>query len=193
MNLLLTGFEPFGGDRQNASWLAVSALPDRIGPWTVHKLLVPTVFGLAAEKAVAVAADLRADAVLCVGQAAGRRAVTPEMVAVNLRYASIPDNAGRQPQDEPVIPGAPAAYFSTLPVRAMAAAIQLSGVPAAVSYSAGTFVCNDLMYSLLHHFSGTETRAGFLHVPYANGQGEPALPLESLSQAVAAAVMALEH
>ena len=131
------------------------------------------------------------DAVLCVGQAGGRRAVTPEKVAINLRYASIPDNAGHQPQDESVVPGGPTAYFSTLPVRAQAAAIQQAGLPGAVSYSAGSYVCNDLMYSLLHHFAGTNTRAGFLHVPYMEGQGEPFLPLSDIVRALRAAIEAI--
>ena len=153
--LLITGFEPFGGETINPAWEAVKALPEQIGGWQLRKLQIPTVFGLAAARTLACAAECRPDAVLCIGQAGTRSAVTPEYVGINLRHARIADNLGNQPQDEPVVPGGPTAYFATVPVRAMTAAIEAQGIPAAVSYTAGTYVCNDLLYTLLHHYAGT--------------------------------------
>ncbi|MBQ7455446.1 MAG: pyroglutamyl-peptidase I [Clostridia bacterium] len=191
--LLVTGFEPFGGAEINPSWEAVKALPDQVGGWKLVKLRLPVIFGEAARQAISTAESLRADAVLAVGMAGGRAAVTPEKVAVNLRHAAIPDNAGNCPQDAPIVPGAPDAYFATLPVREMAKAIENAGLPAAVSYSAGAFVCNDVMYSLLHHFAGTGVRAGFLHVPYSTGMGSPSLPMEDIARALEAGIKAMNN
>ena len=191
MKLLVTGFDPFGGASVNPAWEAAQALPDILGPWQICRLRVPTVFGLAAETVIAAAEREKVDAILCVGQAGGRSSVTSEMVGVNLRFAAFPDNAGNLPQDEPVIPGGPAAYFSTLPARKMAEAIREAGLPGAVSYSAGAFVCNDLLYSLLHHFNGSPVRAGFIHVPYLPEQGAPSLPLNQTVRALIAAVSSI--
>ena len=192
-HLLLTGFEPFGGDHVNPSREAVSALPDTLGSVAIHKLLLPVTFGGAAQAVLAEAERLRPDAVLSVGLAGGRSAVTPEYVAVNLRHARIADNAGARPQDQPVVPGGPAAYFATFPVRAMADAIQAAGVPAAVSYTAGVFVCNEVLYALLHRFAGTPTRCGFIHLPWLDTQGKegPSLSLEQMTRALEAAVGAI--
>lgn len=126
----------------------------------------------------------------------GRRSknVTPEVVAINLRAASIPDNCGNIPVDVSVIEDGPAAYFSTVPCRDMIRAITDAGLPAALSYTAGTFVCNDVLYTLLHYFSGTSTRAGFIHVPFLPEQAkenEPSLSLEAITDALAAAIGAL--
>lgn len=193
--LLMTGFDPFGGERVNPSWEAVSRLPQQIGEYQLTKLQIPTVFGKAAQAVLARAEELHPDAIVCVGQAGGRSAVTPEQVAINLRYAKIADNAGQQPQDMPVAPDGPAAYFATVPVRAMEQAILAAGLPGAVSYSAGTFVCNDLLYSLLHACQGTGILAGFIHVPYLPQQAEkihaPSLTLEQMVQALIAAILAL--
>ena len=129
--------------------------------------------------------------ILCIGQAGGRSAVTPEVVAINLREARIPDNAGNQPVNVPVVENAPAAYFSTVPVREMVKAMQNAGLPAALSYSAGTFVCNDVLYSLLHFFDGTQTQVGFVHVPFLPEQAKdnaPRLPLMQIVQALTAAI-----
>ena len=193
--LLVTGFDPFGGETINPAWEAVKRLPDEIGAYCVVKMQVPTVFGAAGEAVLEQAARVRPDAVLCVGQAGGRAAVTPEKVAINLRHAAIPDNAGNRPQDEPIVPGGPDGLFATLPVRAMAARIQAAGIPAAVSYSAGSFVCNDLMYTVLHHFVATGVRAGFIHVPFLPEQareGVSSLPLEDIVRALTEAVLALD-
>ena len=192
MNLLITGFEPFGGESINPAWEAVAALPDQIGPWTLTKLKVCTVFGLAARQVIQSADHAKPDVILCIGQAGGRDAVTPEMAALNLRFASIADNAGNQPQDEPIVPGGPAAYFSTVPVRKMAQAIQAASLPGKVSYSAGAFVCNDLFYSLLNHYAASSVRVGFIHVPYLPSQGTPSLSLEDTVKALCLAITALQ-
>jgi pyroglutamyl-peptidase len=163
--LLVTGFEPFGSERVNPSWEAVKALPERIGDRKLHKLLLPVEFGQAARLAIGTAKECGADAILCVGLAAGRDAVTPEAIGVNVRDASIPDNAGYRPEGEPIDPNGPAAYFSTLPVRKMTEAINGAGIPARLSYTAGTYVCNDLLYSLLHCFSGSDVPVAFVHIP----------------------------
>ena len=168
--LLLTGFEPFGGQTVNTSWEVVKRLPTTIGDYRIVTLQVPVVFELAAETVIRKADDVHPDVILCLGQASSRTAITPEYVAINLRNASIPDNAGKEPHDTPVVEGGPDAIFAALPVRKMAEAISQAGMPAEVSYSAGTYVCNDLMYGLLHHYQGTGVKVGFIHVPEMEGQ-----------------------
>ena len=163
--LLLTAFEPFGGEAANASLLVLQQLPDRIGPWEITKAVLPVVFGRAGEAAAALTDRLRPDAVICLGQAAGRKQVTPELVAINLQDARIPDNAGNTPMDLPVVPGGADARFATLPVREMAKRMQDGGFPAAVSYSAGAYVCNDLFYRMLTHLEGRGIGMDFIHVP----------------------------
>ncbi len=140
MTILVTAFDPFGGAETNASLMVLEALPERIGAAKLEKRVLPTVFGLSARLAEEAAEQLRPEAVVCLGQAAGRKAVTPERVAVNLMDASRPDNGGNQPEDQPVVPGGPAAYFSTLPVKAMARAIREAGLPGEVSTTAGLYV-----------------------------------------------------
>ena len=184
--LLITGFEPFGSEPKNPSWEAVNALPDQIGAWTLSKLLLPVEFGRAAALAAEAIGSVHPDAVLCVGLAGGRTAVTPEAIGVNMRDASIPDNVGNQPTGVPIDPSGPAAYFSTLPVRKMVDAIQCEGIPAKLSYTAGTYVCNDLLYSLLHKLSGTPVCAAFVHIPL-----ERDLPLSDSIRALTACVNAL--
>ena len=189
--LLITGFDPFGGETVNPSWEAVRLLPETVNGWRLAKRQIPTVFGKAAEAVLAAAEETRPDAILCIGQAGGRSAVTPEVVAINLREARIADNEGVQPQNEPVVPDAPAAYFASVPVREMVRAIGEAGITAALSYSAGTFVCNDLLYALLHRYEGTAVRAGFLHVPFLPQQakdGQPSMELETIAAALRAAI-----
>ena len=192
--LLITGFDPFGGASVNPAREAVMALPDVVGDYALTKLEIPTVFGLAAETVLQAAEILCPDVILCVGQAGGRASITPEVVAINLREASIPDNAGNQPKNMPVVENAPAAYFSTLPVRAMTEGVKAAGIPCSLSYSAGVFVCNDLLYTLLHHYDGTDTRVGFVHIPYLPeqaGEGVASLPLEDAVRGLTAAIQAL--
>ena len=188
--ILVTGFDPFGGESTNASWEAVKHLPEKIGNLQIHKLEIPTVFGEAAEKVLQAAELLCPQIILCVGQAAGRSAVTPERIGINIRDARIPDNRGYVPADVPVVPDGPAAYFATVPVKDMVSAIQQKNIPASVSNSAGTFVCNDLLYTLLHHFDGTSTQVGFIHIPLLPEQGSPSLPLSDTIAALTAAIEA---
>lgn len=187
--LLITGFDPFCGHRVNPSWEAVRQLPEKIGSFQLYKLNIPTVFGKAAQAVLTLAQELDADAVICVGLAGGRNAVTPERIAVNIRDARIADNEGNFYSGLRVDPAGPAAYFSTLPVDEMAAAIRSAGIPAGVSNSAGTYVCNDVLYTLLHCFPG---KAGFIHVPQTPDMGEPSLPLSTIVKALEAAIGALE-
>ena len=186
--MLMTGFDPFGGETINPAWEAVRRLPDRIGPWEIERLMVPTVFGEASRTALEAARKLQPDVILCVGQAGGRGGVTPERIAVNIRDAKIADNAGNIPAGEQILETGPAAYFSTVPVKEMACAIQACGISAAVSNSAGAFVCNDTLYLLLHHYSQTRTRLGFIHVPYLPEQGTPSMKLEDTVRALIAAI-----
>ena len=189
--LLVTGFDPFNGNTANPSWLAADALPDRVGEFEIYRLQLPAIYGEAARMVLEYAESLQPDVILCLGLAGGRPAVTPERVGINVRSASIADNAGQQFTDMPIIPGGPAAYFSTLPVTAMAAAIRDAGLPGQVSNTAGTYVCNDVLYTLCHHFAGRATKVGFIHVPYIPGQGEPNLPLADTVKALVAAIGAL--
>lgn len=190
--LLITGFDPFNGNTVNPSWQAAEALPDTVGGYELRKMQLPTVYGEAAQMVIAAAGEWKPDVILCLGLAGGRGAVTPERVGINIRSASIPDNAGQQFTDAPIAPDGPAAYFSTLPVTAMAQAIRDAGLPGMVSNTAGTYVCNDVLYTLLHHFAGTNTRVGFIHVPYLPGQGEPSLALEDTVTALQAAICAVD-
>ena len=189
--LLITGFEPFGGESINPSWEAVKQLPDTVGEYTLYKLGLPTVYGKAPEILLQKAAEICPDVIISVGQAGGRDAVTPERIAVNIRAARIADNAGVLLDGDRINPNGPAAYFSTLPVERIRDAIRASGIPSAVSNTAGSFVCNDCMYSALHHFNGTPVRCGFIHVPYLPEQGTPNLPLEQTVQALTVAIGAL--
>ena len=188
--LLITGFDPFGGASINPAWEAVKLLPDTIADFEVHKLEIPTVFGLAAEKVLEKAAEIQPDVILCIGQAGGRGSVTPERIGVNIRDAKISDNAGNQPVGQFVAEEGPAAYFATVPVMAMEAAIRAADLPGQVSNSAGAFVCNDTLYGLLHHYAGTEVKVGFIHVPWLPEQGSPSMPLEKTAAALEAAIRA---
>lgn len=186
--LLITGFDPFGGASINPAWEAVKLLPEIIAGFEVHKLEIPTVFGLAAQKVLEKAEKVHPDVILCIGQAGGRACVTPERIGVNIRDAKIPDNAGNQPLGQFVVEEGPAAYFASVPVMAMADAIRAARLPGQVSNSAGAFVCNDTLYSLLHHYSGTGVKVGFIHVPWLPEQGTPSLPLHDTAAALEAAI-----
>ena len=186
--LLITGFDPFGGEKINPAWEAVKQLPDRVGEYELYKLEIPTFFGIAAEKVLEAAEGIRPDVILCIGQAGGRASVTPERIAVNIRDAKIPDNAGNCPVGEFVDSNGPAAMFATVPAMKMAEAICAAGLPGAVSNSAGAFVCNDTLYLLLRHYEGTAVKVGFIHVPYLPEQGSPSLPLADTVRALVAAI-----
>lgn len=193
--LLITGFDPFGGDKINPSWEAVRLLPERIGEYDIVKLEIPTIFGVGAQKVLDAAAEYEPDVIICVGQAGGRMSITPEVIGINLREARIPDNAGNRPANVPVVSNAPAAYFSTLPIRKMVQYINEAGIPASLSYSAGAFVCNDVLYTLLNHYSDTTTLVGFIHVPYLPEQAGDkffSLPLDKICAGLTAAIKALD-
>jgi len=198
MKILLTAFEPFGGEAINPAQEAVNAIPERVAGARIVKLAVPTVFGRSIETVYEAMKRESPDAVLCVGQAGGRAELTVERVAINLIDAEIPDNEGLQPRDTPVFPDGPAAYFAYLPVRAMVERIKAAGVPARISYTAGTFVCNQLMYGVLYYiereFPGM--RGGFLHVPYQREQvadrpDAPSLSGEDIAKGLEAATAAI--
>ena len=189
--LLITGFDPFGGESVNPSWEAVKLLPDTVGNYQLYKLQIPTVFGLAPQKVLEAARAIEPDVIISVGQAGTRDFITPERIGINMRSARIADNAGRIPVEERIVPGGPDGLFSTLPVAAMVDAIRAANLPATISNTAGTFVCNDTLYSLLHHYQGTPVRCGFIHVPWLPEQGTPNLTLEHTVQALIAAISAL--
>ncbi|MGE6320743.1 pyroglutamyl-peptidase I [Pseudomonas oryzihabitans] len=186
MTLLLTGFAPFGGETLNPSWEAVRRLDgERLGDLTVVAAQLPTEFGAALRVLDELLDRHRPTLVVAVGQAGGRAELSLERIAINVDDARIPDNAGRQPIDEPVVAGGPAAYFSTLPIKAMTRALRDAGIPAAVSQTAGTFVCNHVFYGLQHRLQGSGVRSGFIHIPYLPAQataqpGAPSMALETL-------------
>lgn len=194
--ILVTGFDPFGGETCNPSWEAVCRVPETIGGATVIRRQLPTVFGAAGEALRDAIREVQPDLVLCTGQAGGRAAITVERVAVNLRDARIPDNAGAQPADVPIRPDGPDGYLSTLPTRAMVDAIVAGGLPAALSYTAGTFVCNEVLYTLLDTAAreNLPIRGGFIHVPYLPSQtvAKPTQPSMALEDIVRALTLALE-
>ena len=172
MKILVTGFDPFGGEKVNPALEAVKSLPSEIHGAEVHWVAIPTVFYQSAEVLEAEINRYHPDAVLCIGQAGGRASLTPERVAINQDDARIPDNQGNQPIDTPIRQDGQAAYFSTLPIKAMVQAIKEEGLPATVSNTAGTFVCNHLMYQALYLADKKfpHMRSGFMHIPYMTEQ-----------------------
>jgi len=194
VKILVTGFAPFGGETVNPSWEAVKRLPDEINGVKILKLELPTVFGESGDIVLDFIKRENPRAVISVGQAGGRKHITPERVAINVDDARIPDNKGNKPTDIPIIEGAREAYFSTLPIKKMAEKIEESGVPAQISNSAGTFVCNHVMYRLLHEANTAKTPfiAGFVHVPFCEEQtvdnDEPAMSMEDIRKGLEVAV-----
>lgn len=168
MKVLITGFDPFGGEEINPAYEAVKLLPDQIGNAEIIKMEIPTVFEKEGEVLEQGIRENKPDIVICVGQAGGRSAITVEKVAINLIEARIPDNEGKQPLDRPVYEDGENAYFAKLPVKAMVREIKSHGIPAKISYTAGTFVCNDVMYRLLYMIDRKYPgmKGGFIHVPY---------------------------
>lgn len=190
MKILVTGFDPFGGEAVNPAFEVIKRLGGEVGGAEVSVLQIPTAFYASNDAIRAAIEEREPDAVLMIGQAGGRFDVTVERVAVNLNDARIPDNLGKQPFDEPVAAGGPAAYFATLPVKAMAQAVRDAGIPASVSYTAGTFVCNHVMYGTLHYLAASRPRvkAGFVHIPFLLQQavGKPNVPAMSIETMVCA-------
>ena len=197
MKLLLTAFTPFDGEKINPALEAVKLVKDRIGNLLIVKLEVPTVFGKSIDTVREAIEREKPDFVLSIGQAGGRAEITPERVAINLDDARIPDNEGNQPIDEPIFPDGENAYFSTLPVKAMVEAIRKEGLPSSLSNSAGTYVCNHLMYGVLYYLDKRPgMKAGFIHVPYIpeqtkNKKEMPALELSGIVRGLEAAITAI--
>ena len=199
MKILLTAFDPFGGETINPALEAVSLVSDKMGETHVAKLTVPTVFYKSIDVVASVVEAERPDAVLCIGQAGGRCELTSERVAINLDDARIPDNEGNQPIDRPIFEDGAPAYFSTLPVKAMVRSIRAAGIPAGVSNTAGTFVCNHLMYGVLYTLEKKYhgVRGGFMHVPFAPSQvigrsaATPSMSIQDMVTGIEAAIRAI--
>ena len=196
MKALVTGFEPFGGDRVNPSFEALARLTRRLGALDIATAALPVAYSGALPALRRAIAESEPDIVLCTGLASGRAALSLERVAINIDDARIPDNDGNQPIDRPVITGGATAYFATLPIKAATAALREAGLPASVSNSAGTFLCNHVFYGLMHEAAlveqktgGTRLRGGFLHVPYLPSQsaripGAPSMALEQIVEGI---------
>lgn len=201
MKLLLTAFDPFGGSPINPALEAVKLVANQIGDVQIVKLEVPTVFGKSIDTVAAAMEKEKPDAVLCIGQAGGRYDLTPERVAINLDDARIPDNEGNQPIDVPIFQDGAPAYFATLPIKAMVAKIREAGLPASVSNTAGTFVCNHLMYGVLYtlakHYPGV--KGGFMHVPFVPSQTvnrptpAPSMCQQDIARGIEAAITAIRE
>ena len=187
-SVLLTGFDAFDGASLNPSWLAAKALDrELLVGHTIRAAQLPTVFDASLKELKRLLRVHKPALVICVGQAGGRSALSLERIAININDANIADNAGAQPRDTPVVRGGPAAYFSTLPIKAMLIELHRAGIPAEVSESAGTFVCNHVFYGLMHELSKKSrssgkrlTRGGFIHVPFLPEQGAPSMHLNAM-------------
>ena len=196
MKILITGFDPFGGESVNPAFEAVKLLPDTIAGAQIIKQEVPTEFGRAGEVLEAAMNASKPDVVICIGQAGGRSAITPEKVGINIMDGRIPDNSGYQPVDVTIREDGETAYFTSLPVKAMVQKMKDAGIPAALSYTAGSYVCNYLMYTLLYLIDKKfpSVRGGFIHVPYAMEQvvnkplGTPSMDLHQIARGLEKAV-----
>ena len=198
MKVLITGFDPFGGEKINPAWEAVRALPDNIDGIEVVKLQIPTVFKKSAKKLFENIDSVKPDVVICVGQAGGRYEFSVERVAINVDDGRIPDNDGYQPVDSPVFEDGENAYFSTLPIKAIVEEVKKAGIPAAVSNTAGTYVCNHIMYSLLYYLNknNLNIKGGFIHVPFIPEQvvekkNTPYMELTRITKALEIAIKAI--
>lgn len=196
MKFLLTGFTPFGGESINPAWQVVRLLPDTVFSATIIKAELPTVFGKGAQVLADIIYQHHPDVVLCLGQAGGRPDISLERVAINLRDARIADNEGNMPQDEAIVPEGKAAYFSKLPTRSLVDYLRQKGIPASLSYSAGTYVCNEVMYKLLSICDRDfpQMKGGFIHIPYAPEQvavmapPQPSLPIATVREGLELAI-----
>ncbi|MGL4627932.1 pyroglutamyl-peptidase I [Cetobacterium sp.] len=199
MKVLITGFDPFGGESINPAWEAVNAMQDMVDGIEVIKLQIPTVFKKSAEKLFAGIDEHKPDVVMCIGQAGGRYDMSVERVAINMDDGRIPDNEGYQPIDTPVYEDGENAYFATLPIKGIVEEIKAAHIPASVSNTAGTYVCNHIMYSLLYYISknNLNIKGGFIHVPYITQQvvdkkNMPYMEVSTITKALESAVKALK-
>ncbi len=197
MKILLAAFDPFGGEAINPALEAIKQVKSKIEGYVVVKVKIPTVFHRSIKVLTEKIQETEPSIILVVGQAGGRPQISVERVGINLDDARIPDNEGNQPVDEKIIPGGPEAYFSNLPIKAMTNSIRRAGIPAAVSNTAGTFVCNHILYGLLDHIhrEKPQARGGFIHVPYIPAQvtdkpGQASMALEDITKALEAALRA---
>ena len=198
MKVLLTGFEPFGGETLNPAQEAVKMVKENIKGADIVKCYVPVVFGKSIETVYQAMKKENPDVVLLIGQAGGRYEITPERVGINCDDGRIPDNEGNQPVDQPIFADGPAAYFSTLPIKKMVDYMKKANVPAAVSNTAGTYVCNHLMYGTLYHIAKEfpNTIGGFMHVPFLheqvmNKKETPSLSIDDVVKGIEAAIEAI--
>lgn len=199
MKVLITGFDPFGGESVNPAYEAVKLLPNTIAGAEVITLEIPTVYTKSGEAVERAMEEYHPDVVICVGQAGGRSSITIEKVAINLAEARIKDNAGNQPMDTPLHEDGETAYFTNLPCKAIVNELRGNNIPAHISYTAGTFVCNDVMYHVLYLINKKykNVRGGFIHVPYAleqvidKPQGTCAMSLETIAQALELSIKAV--
>lgn len=197
MKILVTGFEPFGGEKINSSWEAVRVLPEELGGSAIIKVQLPVSFWRVRELLPRLIVKEKPDLVLLTGQAGGRPNVTVERVAINIMDSEMPDNDGFKPEDVPVFEGAPDAYFATIPIKRVVRVLKKAGIPAGVSNTAGTYVCNTVMFTALHTIAvgGMETKAGFIHVPFNHEQvlekPRPSMDQETINRAVQEAILSL--
>lgn len=201
MKILITGFDPFGGESINPAWEAVRAIPtDAVEGVTIITRQIPTVFRKSIDKVVEIAKECNPDIILCVGQAGGRFDMTVERVAINVDDGRIKDNEGNQPIDLPIYADGESAYFSSLPIKAMVAEMQKSECPASISNTAGTFVCNHIMYGTLYHIAKNNIakKGGFIHVPYIPEQvidkkNTPYMETSRITKSLIACVKAIKE
>ncbi|NJE08432.1 pyroglutamyl-peptidase I [Thermococcus sp. M39] len=195
MKVLVTGFEPFGGEKVNPSWEAVKMLPDVIGNAEIVKYQLPVSFKKVRELLPEIISKEKPEVIILTGQAGGRVNITVERVAINVMDSTKEDNDGYKPEDEPIFEDAPAAYFSTLPIKRIVKALRENKIPAMVSNTAGTYVCNTAMFTALHYIAihKLNAKAGFIHVPYIPEQvlekNAPSMPLEMIKRAIEIAIV----
>ena len=200
MKILVTGFDPFGGEKINPALETIKRLPDAVLGARIIKLEIPTVVGKSLAKIKEAVEKENPDVVLSIGQAGGRSEITVERVGINIDDCRIPDNEGNQPIDEPIVAGGPSAYFVTVPIKAIVEKIKANKIPASISNTAGTFICNHVCYGVAHlaaarTAAGKPMKSGFIHIPFLPEQviGKPALtPSMSLETIVSGITHALE-
>lgn len=179
--LLITGFDPFGHYQINPSWEVVKALPDKIGTFSLTKLMLPNIYGLETRMLLEKAQEIEPDIILMLGMDSGTTKVHIDTVAINIQDALMEDNMGRRPWNKPIIENGPAAYFATIPAHELVQQLQKEGLHVHLGYSSGGYVCNDVFYSIAHKFNNTNTKFGFIHIPLLPQMvwdEKKALPLE---------------
>lgn len=198
MKILITGFEPFGGESLNPSYEAIKLIENKFSGLDIIKLEVPTAFYKSTQVVISKIDEVKPDAVIMVGQAGGRADITVERIAINIDDASIKDNEGQKPVDSVIDTNGLSAYFATLPIKEIVEKIKNAGIPASISNSAGTYVCNHLMYSVLNYIykSNLNIKAGFIHVPYTTAQviAKPqsaSMSMENIKTAIESAILAV--